>query len=84
MSKHTYANNQVVKFSVDVAEGKKLSGLGVIRGVASEFVPVVGATYIIEPTKLTGNVEMPNPDYPFSFFCLNESFIKSYPHFKKG
>ena len=81
---YNYANKQYVRFIVPVADGKKLSGFGVIRGVAVAASPVIGASYIVEPSGFNGDIIIPNEDYPFSEFCVSEMFLSPVPRFKHG
>lgn len=61
------------------AEGDKVSynitgmvGEGIVRGVASNAVAVLGASYIIEDT--SGNI--PTPHFPFTMFATPEVFLR--------
>lgn len=68
MLHYTYKNGDKVSFNQP-----PLRGSGIIKGVSTAALPVIGATYIIELTSC--NIPTPNDTYPFSCIAIAELFI---------
>ena len=63
-----YEQNQKIKYDIPGV----MSGTGKIIGCATNGVPILGRSYIIEP-----DVSVKNETYPFSHFVCFENNIKS-------
>lgn len=70
-----FREGQLVAFFVQVDSENAFSGEGIIIGCASTPVAVVGASYIIKPTKFYDDVVIPSETYPFSTVSIHECFI---------
>ena len=75
MTVYNYRQGQVINFSMKVSKGETVSGTGIIIGLATGYMPVLGCTYMVKPTQLTGNVIFPNDEYPFECIAVAEIFI---------
>ena len=75
---YRYKQDQLVEFNVAVAAGEMLSGVGRIMGAATVEVAVLGVNYIVMPIKITGTVQVPNEEYPFTCIPMAEIFLTPY------
>jgi hypothetical protein len=66
-----YNDGITVDYTITIADGVKLEGEAILRGVATTGIAVLGVTYILED--LAGN--FPNKTYPYKCFVLSEIFF---------
>jgi hypothetical protein len=69
-----------VLFKYTIAKDIIFSGEGIICGVVNTGAAVVGVSYIVKPTKLTGDVTFPSEEYPFECLAIFELFLTPAPN----
>lgn len=70
---YAYKDGDRVKFDCVV-----FSGEGIVKGVATAELPILGCNYIIDVIKSTP--ELPNDLYPFSTVSVAENLMSKVEH----
>lgn len=71
-SEYKYKSNDIVDFKLS----DDIYGKGIILGVSSEDVAMMGKTYIIKVVLCIGPVKIPNKVYPFDTIAVPELFLE--------
>lgn len=74
MEKLKFKQHDLVKF--DLKNG--VSGVGEVVGLSHAGVAVLGVGYIIRVIRNTGEVSVPNDEYPFTHITCSEIFMECY------
>lgn len=65
-----YENGAIIEYDNGIIRGK-----GIIQGIASNYVPVIGTGYIVKD--LSGNI--PNTVYTYDTFVVHQVHIRILP-----
>lgn len=72
MQKLKYKQHDLVKF--DLMNG--VSGIGEVVGLSHADIAVIGVGYILRVVHNTGDVVVPNDEYPFTHVSCSEVFME--------
>jgi hypothetical protein len=57
-----------------------ISGIGIIKGVSSSEMPIIGAMYIVEMVVFSSSQKIPNAEYPFDHLAVPQNTLELIRH----